>query len=132
MLEIPNTNKKEAKEKNRDGNIKILVVDDEAGIRETLNDLLTQEGYKTKTAQTGKEAIAACQKESFDVALIELKLPDMNGTNLLDMLKKIDPILIKIMMTRYPSFENAVQSLNSGADGYIVKPYKTFRLLGTD
>ncbi len=129
MMEISSKNKNEAEGKNRDEHAKILVVDDDASIRETLNEILTQEGYKTKTAQTGKEAIEACQKESFDVALIDIKLPDIEGTSLLDVLKKIDPTLTKIIITGYPSLENAVQSLNSGAAGYIVKPFKTLRLL---
>lgn len=129
MQEIPIKNKNEFEGKSRDEHAKILVVDDDAGIREALNDLLTQEGYKTKTAQTGREAVEACQKETFDVALIDIKLPDMEGTNLLDVLKKIDPSLIKMIITGYPSLENAVQSLNSGADGYLVKPFKPINLL---
>lgn len=108
---------------------KILIVDDEAGIRETLQELLIQEGYKTETAQTGKEALEACQKETFDVAIIDVKLPDMDGTSLLDTLKKFDPNLVRIIITGYPSLENAVQSINSGADGYIVKPFKPQKLL---
>lgn len=108
---------------------KILIVDDEDGIRETLQEMLIQEGYKTETAQTGKEALEACQKETFDVAIIDVKLPDMDGTSLLDTLKKFDPNLVRIIITGYPSFENAVQSINSGADGYIVKPFKPQKLL---
>jgi DNA-binding response OmpR family regulator len=129
MIEISSKNKNAAEERNRNEHSKILVVDDDASIRETLNDILTQEGYKTKTAQTGREAIEACQKESFDVALVDVKLPDMEGTNLLDTLKKIDLTMVKIIVTGYPSLENAVQSLNSGADGYVVKPFKPIRLL---
>jgi DNA-binding response OmpR family regulator len=108
---------------------KILIVDDEAGIRETLQDILLQEGYIAETVQTGKEALEACQKETFDVAIIDVKLPDMDGTSLLDTLKKFDPNLVRIIITGYPSLENAVQSINSGADGYIVKPFKPQKLL---
>jgi DNA-binding response OmpR family regulator len=109
--------------------VKILIVDDEEGIREALRDILMQEGYKTETAQTGKEAIEACQKETFDVVIIDIKLPDMDGISLLDTLKKFDPNLVRIIITGYPSLENAVQSINSGADGYIVKPFKPLKLL---
>ena len=108
---------------------KILIVDDDADLRETLNDILVQEGYKTTTTQTGKEAIKVSKKEAFNVAIIDIKLPDIKGTNLLNTLKKLNPHLIGIIITGYPSLENAVQSLNSGADGYIVKPFKPFRLL---
>jgi CheY-like chemotaxis protein/sugar-specific transcriptional regulator TrmB len=129
MLEISSEHKNEAEGKNRDTHAKILVVDDDVGMRETLKEILTQEGYKTMTAQTGQEAIEACQKESFDVALIDIKLPDMEGTNLLDMLRKFEPTMIRIIITGYPSLDNAVQSLNSGADGYIVKPFKPVKLI---
>ena len=130
MLEAPNKLlQNELEGKDREEPAKILIVDDEAGTRETLQDILMQEGYKTATAQTGKEAIEACQKETFDVAIIDIKLPDMDGTSLLDTLKKFDPNLVRIIITGYPSLENAVQSINSGADGYIVKPFKPQKLL---
>lgn len=129
MLEISTKQKNGAGGKHRGKPAKILVVDDDAGIRETLNEILTQEGYKPKTAQTGKEAVEACQKESFDIALIDINLPDMDGTDLLDSLKKFDPTLIRIVITGYPSLENAVKSLNSGADGYIVKPFTPVKLI---
>ena len=108
---------------------KILIVDDEAGIRDGLKDILTQEGYKTETAQTGNEAIEMCQKETFDIAIIDIKLPDMDGTFLLDKLKKVDPSLARIIITGYPSLENAIQSINSGADGYLIKPFKPQKLV---
>ncbi len=112
-----------------DERVKILVVDDDAGIRENLRAMLKQEGYKADVAQTGEEAIEKCQTESFDVALIDIKLPDMEGTRLLYMLNKFNPAMVRIMITGYPSPENAVQSMNSGADGYLVKPFKPEGLL---
>lgn len=115
--------------KKMDERVKILVVDDEAGIRETLSAMLEQEGYKTEVAQTGKEAIEKCQTELFDLALIDVKLPDTEGTRLLSMLNKSNPAMVKIMITGYPSLENAVQSINSGANGYLVKPFKSEGLL---
>ena len=111
MIEVPSENKKAAKERNRNKHAKILIVDDDADIRETLNDIFTQSGYKTKTAQTGREAITAVQRESFDVALIDIKLPDMVGINLLDIMKKMDPTLIKIIITGYPSLEQIKEQL---------------------
>jgi DNA-binding response OmpR family regulator len=129
MLETSNKLQIELEEKVIAESAKILIVDDEAGIRETLQDILIQEGYITETVQTGKEALEACQKETFDVAIIDVKLPDMDGTSLLDTLKKFNPNLVRIIITGYPSLENAVQSINSGADGYIVKPFKPQKLL---
>jgi len=129
MLETSNRIKNEFEGKKKAEPAKILIIDDEAGIRDALQDILMQEGYKTETAQTGKEALEACQKETFDVAVIDVKLPDTDGTSLLDELKKIDPNLVRIIITGYPSLETAVQSINSGADGYIVKPFKPQKLL---
>jgi DNA-binding response OmpR family regulator len=129
MLEISSKSTNEIEEEKKNSSVNILIVDDEADLRDTLSDILTQEGYKTKTVQTGKEAVDACQKETFDVALIDIKLPDMDGTDLLEILKEFEPTLIRIILTGYPSLENAVQSLNLGADGYIVKPFKPVRLL---
>ncbi len=129
MLETSNKLKNELDGKVITKSAKILIVDDEVGIREALQDIFIQEGYKTETAQTGKEALDVCQKETFDVAIIDVRLPDMDGTSLLEALKKLDSNMVRIIITGYPSLENAVQSLNSGADGYIVKPFKPQKLL---
>lgn len=126
---LPIKLREEAGEKNRDECAKILVIDDDAGVRQILTSLLEQADYKTEVAQTAKEAIEKCQTKSFDAALIDIKLPDMEGTELLGMLNKFNPAMIKIMITGYPSLENAVQSLNSGADGYVMKPFKSEGLL---
>jgi sugar-specific transcriptional regulator TrmB len=65
----------------------------------------------------------------FDIALIDMKLPDVDGTSLLNTLKEFDPNLVRIMVTGHPSVENAVKSINSGADGYVVKPFNPGKLL---
>jgi DNA-binding response OmpR family regulator len=116
-------------EKSEDAPSKILVVDDDSSMREVLSEILTQEGYKTTGASTAKEAIAACQRESFDIGLIDIKLPDMDGTALLQVLKKLSPAMIKMVVTGYPSLENAILSMNLGAEGYITKPFKPVKLL---
>ncbi len=128
MSQIPNKLKLVAEGKSGNVPAKILIVDDDAGLREILNEVLTHEGYTTQMAQTGKEAIEKCHKDPFDIALIDIKLPDIEGTKLLDLMKQF-PTMVKIMITGYPSLENAVQSLNSGADGYLVKPIKPQNLL---
>jgi sugar-specific transcriptional regulator TrmB/CheY-like chemotaxis protein len=109
--------------------VKILVVDDDAGVRETLGAVLKQAGYEAEGVQTGREAIEKCRTESFDVALIDVKLPDMEGTNLLRIITKFNPEIVKIIVTGYPSLENAVRSLNWGADGYVMKPFNSEALL---
>lgn len=124
----PNKLKLEAEEKASDSPARILIVDDDSDLQEILSEILNQEGYQTQIAKTGKEAIEKCHKMPFDIALIDIKLPDMDGTKLLDMMKQFQTV-IKIMITGYPSLENAVQSLNLGADGYLVKPIKPQNLL---
>lgn len=110
-------------------NENILVVDDEAEVRKTLSRILSQEGYSVETAETGKQAIKACQKSNFDVALIDIKLPDMEGTQLLNWIKEKQPHTVKIVITGFPTLENAMETVNEGADGYILKPLDMQKLL---
>jgi sugar-specific transcriptional regulator TrmB/AmiR/NasT family two-component response regulator len=108
---------------------KIIIIDDDAGLGAVLEDILSQEGYQTTIVQTGEAAIKKCQMQTFDVALVDIKLPDMEGTELLELLKKITPTTLLIVMTGYPSLDNAVRSLNLGVENYIVKPFKSQKLL---
>jgi len=108
---------------------KILIVEDDANIRETLSTLLQQKGYKTDTAKNGQEAIQKSKAKFFNLALIDIVLPDMEGTKLLTAMHENLPKMMKIMITGYPSLENAVKALNKGADAYIIKPVKPEKLL---
>ncbi|UCG37202.1 MAG: response regulator, partial [Candidatus Bathyarchaeota archaeon] len=103
---------------------RILIVDDDTRIRETLSTILQQRGYKTDTAKTGHEALQKSRTRFFDMVLLDIKLPDMEGTNLLTTMHENLPKMVKIMITGYPSLDNAVEALNYGADAYIIKPVK--------
>lgn len=107
----------------------VLIVEDDANIQETLGFILQQKGYNTDTAETGQEAIKKSKAKFYNVALLDIKLPDMEGTKLLTTIHKALPKMVKIMITGYPSLENAVESLNLGADAYIIKPVKPAKLL---
>jgi DNA-binding NtrC family response regulator len=107
----------------------ILIVDDDENIRETLRAILQQKGYNTETAKNGQEAIQKSKTQFFNLALLDIKLPDMDGTKLLTLLHEDLPRMVKIMVTGYPSLENAVEALNHGADTYIIKPVKPEKLL---
>jgi len=107
----------------------ILIVEDDANIRETLSTILQQKGYNTDTAKNGKEAIQKSKAKFFNLALLDIKLPDMEGTKLLTTMHENLPKMMKIMITGYPSLENAVEALNQGADAYIIKPVKPEKLL---
>jgi sugar-specific transcriptional regulator TrmB/CheY-like chemotaxis protein len=129
MLENQNEVMHSNIQNNYSASAKILVVDDDLSLRGMLSELLKQEGFAPRTAQSGKEAITLCKKENFEVALIDIKLPDIEGTQLIAILKKLNPNMSSIVITGYPTMENAVRSLNLGADGYIVKPFKPLSLI---
>jgi DNA-binding NtrC family response regulator len=107
----------------------ILVVDDDERILESLKVILESEGYAVSSAETGEEAIERNKTDFFDMALLDIKLPGMQGTELLAALHKESPRMVKIMMTGYPSLENAVASLKLGADAYVMKPVNPEKLL---
>jgi len=107
----------------------ILIVEDDTNIRETLNTILQQKGYNTDTAKNGQEAIQKSKAKFFNLALLDIKLPDMEGTKLLTTMHGSLPKMMKIMITGYPSLENAMEALNQGADAYIIKPVKPEKLL---
>lgn len=107
----------------------ILVVDDDRSIRLTVSALLEQEGYEVDTAENGKEAIEKTNSKLFDLALIDVRLPDMLGVELLGKLKERTPKMAKIIVTGYPSMQNAITAVNEGADGYLLKPVNGEALL---
>ncbi|MFI5450082.1 MAG: response regulator [Candidatus Bathyarchaeia archaeon] len=110
---------------------RILIVDDDREILKTFSTLLKDAGYMVDTAETGRDAIEKSKDNFYNVALIDIRLPDMEGTKLLTALKETAPKMIKIIVTGYPSLQNAVQAVNKGADRYIIKPAKTEVLLDT-
>ena len=108
---------------------RILVIDDDEGIREVFSTILRQSGYEVDTAQNAREAIEKSRLNLYDLALVDIRLPDMEGTKLLEQLVDTTPKMKKIIVTGYPSLDNSVESLNKGADGYIMKPVDTATLL---
>jgi DNA-binding NtrC family response regulator len=109
--------------------INTLIVDDDQEVRNTLASILEDADYSVETAENGKKAIKMCEKTPFDVALIDIQLPDIKGTELLRVLKEIQPKMVRIIITGYPSIENAAKSVNEKADGYVVKPFVVPELL---
>lgn len=107
----------------------ILVVDDDAAIRRTLSKILEKEGYLVETVESGGKAIEASNERLFNAALIDIRLLDMEGTDLLEKLKKTVPKMVKIIVTGYPSLQNAIEAVNKGADGYVLKPFDVGKLL---
>jgi putative nucleotidyltransferase with HDIG domain len=102
---------------------RILIVDDDGSICRSLSVILSKQGYAVATAQSGAEAVEAAKEKLCDVALLDIRLPDMQGIQLIPVLKDINPDTSVIMISGHASLENALQALNSGASGYVTKPY---------
>ena len=117
--------------KNVDKHIKILVVDDDESIRNATKRILEKEGYDVDLAATGMEAIEKTKSKAYNLALLDIRLPDMEGVELLNLIKDTVPKTRKIMITGYPSTENVIKSLNKHADIYLIKPVKIEKLLET-
>jgi len=101
----------------------ILIVDDDAKIREMLSDILTDRGYIVKSVETGKEAVQESFNQLYNLALIDIRLPDMEGTELLTKLRKTEPEMIKIIITGNATLDNSIEAANKGVDGFILKPF---------
>ena len=108
---------------------RILVVDDDETIVESFKKLLKTNGYFVETALSGSEALEKTEKEFYDLALLDIKLPDMKGTELLAEIHEERPRMMKIMVTGHASLDNAVKALNLGADAYLKKPVNPEELL---
>jgi len=107
----------------------ILVVDDDKAILQGFRKILEPKGYRVDTSETGKEAIEKSNAQFYNLALLDIKLPDMEGTKLLTKMHRTTPKMMKIMVTGFPDLENAVESLNLGADAYVMKPVEPDKLI---
>jgi DNA-binding NtrC family response regulator len=107
----------------------ILITDDDKVIVEGFKALLELKGYKVSTAENGREALEEARKNFYNLALIDIKLPDMEGTGLLQEFRQLNPQIKLIIITGYSTRENAIESLNLGADGYLEKPLTPNKLL---
>ena len=103
---------------------RILVIDDDEGIRKVITTALNDESYITDTASNGKEAIEKSRINAYNLAIIDIHLPDMEGTQLLAELKETTPKMRKIIVTGFPEVQNAITAVKKGADDYITKPVK--------
>jgi len=101
---------------------KLLLVDDEVGYLDVLAKRLTHRGFKVTTASSGAEAIRALRKWEFDLAVVDLKMEDMDGIEVLKVLKKMDPALQVIILTGHGSERAARDGIAHGAFDYLIKP----------
>ncbi|MBU4259136.1 MAG: response regulator [Proteobacteria bacterium] len=108
---------------------KILIVDDEARMRDSLEVLLSNKGYKVDTGCNGREAIECLNKDSYDIVLLDMVMPDMNGLQVMDYIKSQHSDTMVIIMTGHASIDSAVESLKRGAYDYLRKPFDFEQLL---
>ena len=107
----------------------ILIIDDDKSILNIFTRILEKQGYTTDTAETGQEALEKIETRSYDLALVDIKLPDTNGTDLLARINQTRPNMVKIAITGFPSLEDASKVLDRGAAAYLVKPVKSEELV---
>lgn len=100
----------------------MLIIDDDRGSCETLRDIFEEEGFSIVTANDGKAGLQALRKGRFQVALVDIKLPDIDGVNLIKLIRERDPRLYIIMITAFATIENTIEALNRGAYSYFTKP----------
>jgi DNA-binding NtrC family response regulator len=108
--------------------IKVLIVDDEIRLAEAFREQLTEEGMQVAIVPRAREAVSILKRESFDVAVLDIKLPDMDGVELLLKLRQLEPTIEVIMLTGYASVATAIRSMKLGAYDYLTKPCKLTEL----
>jgi len=108
---------------------RILIADDESGIRFTLEQVLQREGLQTVAVANGEEAIKAARDQDFDLALLDFKMPKLDGMQTMQLLKRLNPGLPVVMMTAFGSRDHAMQALRNGAHDYFGKPFDIDELI---
>jgi DNA-binding NtrC family response regulator len=111
--------------------ISILAVDDEHNLLELLITALGKRGFKVRTALSGSEALKLLESESFQLALLDIKMGPLNGVQLLKEIKDRRPVIKVIMMTAYPTMETRLQASENGASAYLTKPVDLQKLVET-
>jgi DNA-binding response OmpR family regulator/mono/diheme cytochrome c family protein len=109
---------------------RILVVDDDLTIRETVTEVLIRQGYAVTQAGTGQEAVDLARKGRFDLILLDLRLPDTDGLDVMRRVREFDDLALMVIMTAYPEVRTAISSLKAGAYDYLNKPFDLDDLKG--
>lgn len=109
---------------------RILVIDDDATIRETVAEVLGRQGFEVAQAETGESGLATARQGRFDLMLIDLRLPDMDGLEVMRRVRTVDDHTLAVVMTAYPEVRTAISSLKAGAYDYLNKPFDLDDLKG--
>ena len=116
-------------EERRDKSLRVLLVDDDKTLNKSLAAILRKAGYTVVNAYTGTEALEASRKNPFDAVSLDIKLPDIDGVELLRNIREVDPVIGTLMISGAATLEDTVESLNQGADAFILKPVEPAELL---
>ena len=108
---------------------RILVVDDELIVRDSLKEILGEEGYTVEMAESGPDALEALTRQSYQMMLLDIKMPGMDGVEVLQKAKEMHPDLSVVMMTAYATVETAVEAMKIGALEYLIKPFEPDTLI---
>jgi DNA-binding NarL/FixJ family response regulator len=108
---------------------KILIVDDDDILRESMVTILENEGYILDVARSGYEAKLKLNNKIFNLVILDIRLPDTNGLDLLTSINREAPMMKKIVLTGFPDTETAIKSVNEKADAYLVKPFEPEKLI---
>ena len=117
------------KGKNEEDKLSVLVVDDDDNMNELFRDILTLDGYEVTTVNNGQDAVTAVGVKNFQIALVDMKMPGMDGLETLKKIRQTEPVVKVIMHTGYIEEEQISEALSIGAKGYIFKPFKPANLL---
>ena len=109
--------------------ISILIIDDDPNLRKTLSDILRARGYETQAAGDGTEGLALLKQHAVHLALVDLRLPDISGLEVLEKIKANQPSIEAIILTGNATLDSAIEATNRGAFSYLQKPYDIDQLL---
>ena len=109
--------------------IKVLVIDDDSSVCKTVGLLLEDHGYRPRTFTDPEKAVQSAEEESCQVALVDLRMPKIDGVDVVQRLKDLDPHMCVIVMTAYPDLDSATETMRRGATDYIAKPFKQEELI---
>ena len=107
----------------------VLIIDDDSNLRKTLSDILKAKGYETHTAKDGVEGLALLKQHAVNLALIDLRLPDMSGIEVLGRVRADYPSMEAVILTGNATLDSAIEATNRGAFSYLQKPYDVDQLL---